>query len=414
MRNIFANLGVLFVSCLVGLFLCEVSLRLFYPKYRHLADPQIRQDAKRLWTRKPHARSWAYHPDTTEMHPFHHNNLALRQHRNFSEEDLNSAINVGFFGDSFVENLYLAAPYSFTEPLDYLLNKSGQPFNVLNFGVHGYGPGQSFLHYTTFRHVEDLDFVVFAYYHNDLDDLANNALFALDDAGQLVQARVPPSSRWVRLLSRLHLFYLLSDGSERFSAFIEERGITRERSEDVKEQRYEQERSPSNGTRGSISWAVFQQLLRRWKQMVESNGGNFYVMMPLDSPVPPFLAAVLAEEDIEMIDLYDCLGNADPAHTRRQWRLSPYRFKNNGHLNEAGNQEKAVCLYRGLEEPLRLPTLAEAELRAALHRYYAAFEGWMPPNAGGGGGTKPIASQRRPAFGRNMRRWTHWLQSRRI
>ena len=48
MRNLFPNLCLLLVSCAVGLALCEVSLRLFYPKYRHLADPQFRRDAERI------------------------------------------------------------------------------------------------------------------------------------------------------------------------------------------------------------------------------------------------------------------------------------------------------------------------------------------------------------------------------
>ena len=134
MRKMCVNLGLPLVSCLVGLSRCEVSLRLFYPKYRDLAEAQFHQDARRLWARSPCARSRAHHPDTGLSRPLHYNNLALRQHRNFSEADLASATNVGVFGDSFVENVLMNAPYSFTEPLDYLLNRSGRRFNVLNFG----------------------------------------------------------------------------------------------------------------------------------------------------------------------------------------------------------------------------------------------------------------------------------------
>ena len=135
MRNLFANVCLVLVSCVVGLALCEVSLRLFYPKYRHLADAQFRRDAERIYSRPPHQRSYVAHPDTGSSHPFYHNNPALRQHRNFSEADLASSINIGIFGDSYVENIRMAAQYSFTEPLDYLLNQHGEPFNVLNFGV---------------------------------------------------------------------------------------------------------------------------------------------------------------------------------------------------------------------------------------------------------------------------------------
>ena len=171
MRNLFVNLGLLLVSCAAGLVLCEASLRLFYPKYRDLAEAQFHHHATRIWARIPNSRDWAYHPDTFRRHFLHHNNLALRQHRDFREGDLASATNVGVFGDSFVENIRMAAPYSFTEPLDYLLNQSARSFNVLNFGVDGAGPGQSFLRYANFRYAQDLDYVVYVYNHSDLADL---------------------------------------------------------------------------------------------------------------------------------------------------------------------------------------------------------------------------------------------------
>ena len=165
------NLCLLLASCAVGLFLCELTLRLFYPTYHGLVEARLRPHDLRIWAREPNARNWGLHPDTGLPHAVHHNNLALRQDRNFSAADLASATNVGFFGDSFVENVGMAAPYSFTEPLDWLLNQGEKRFNVLNFGVEGYGPGQSFLHYEHFRRAEELDYVFFVYCK--YDDLVN-------------------------------------------------------------------------------------------------------------------------------------------------------------------------------------------------------------------------------------------------
>ena len=122
MRNLFANVCLVVVSCVVGLALCEASLRLFYPKYRYLADAQFIRDAERIWSRAPHQRSYEIHPDTGSVHSLYHNSLALRQNRDFSAADLAAATNIGVFGDSFVENIRLPVQYSFTEPLDYLLN----------------------------------------------------------------------------------------------------------------------------------------------------------------------------------------------------------------------------------------------------------------------------------------------------
>ena len=182
MMPLLRNLGLLLVSCLAGLLLCEASLRLFYPKYVPLAEDRARFDAMRRRANSPNARGKHIHPDSRLRHAYHHNNLALRQHRDFSTIDLAAAINVAVFGDSFVENVRMDAPYSLTEPLDYLLNQSGRRFNVLNFGVDNYGTGQSFLFYKHFRYAEDLAYVFYVYCENDLADLSANQIFHLDDA----------------------------------------------------------------------------------------------------------------------------------------------------------------------------------------------------------------------------------------
>ncbi len=117
MRKMRVNLCLLLVSCGGGLALCEGALRLFYPKYTPLVETHVSRDAERIWGPSPNSRRQARHPDTGAYHSLHHNNLGLRQHRDFSEAALAAATNIGVFGDSFVENVRMAAPYSFTEPL---------------------------------------------------------------------------------------------------------------------------------------------------------------------------------------------------------------------------------------------------------------------------------------------------------
>ena len=116
---------------------------------------------------------------------------------------------------------------------------------------------------------------------------------------------------------------------------------------------------------------------------IEDVSGSFDHLLPVPDQLPEHGQAglsLLAEENIKVIDLYDCFSRHDKEHHRRQWAASPYRLKNDPHLNEAGNQLMAVCLYRFLEEDAELPALSKAKLRAALQRYYAAFGGWMPGN----------------------------------
>ena len=351
MRNVFANLCLLLGVCSVGLLLCEVALRLFYPKYRPLVEAQFRLDARGLFDRIPNSQDMQTHPDTLVPHAVHHNNLALRQHRNFSGADLTSTTNIGVFGDSFVENTWMSVQHSFTEPLDYLLNQRRRRFNVLNFGVNGYGPGQSFLRYENFRYAENLDHVFFVYCRNDLQNLSATGLFHLDDTGQLVRNEGIRETWWAPLIRRLHIPYLILDVSGRWSSF--------------------RQRGPTRDQKNLL--AILVQLIRHWKHLVEHNGGTFSVVLLPNRPEPVF-ADLLTAESVEVIDLYQaCLGDADPAHPQRPWRQSPYRFKNDHHWNEAGNRLAAVCLYRVLEEKMGLPKWSEEDLREALFDYYAAF-----------------------------------------
>ena len=327
------------------------------------------------------------HPDTRLSHSLLHNNFGLRQHRDFEEADLAVATNVGFFGDSFTANIRMAAPYSFTEPLDYLLNLRRERFNVLNFGADGYGTGQSFLHYEHFRFAEDIDHVLYVYTNNDLKEIHVNGLFNLDEELRLVQ--VEPVNRFRGPVSRLHVTYLVLDAIGR-TPFMAEilrgfNGVTGDTRPIVR------------GFVGrelarddlQISLDIFRQLIRRWKNMVEDNGGTFSIVFPpIRLPQSFVVYDLIQAEDIEVIDLYACFNDVDPAHSQISWRESSYRFKNGGHWNEAGNLLAAVCLYRALEDKDGFSRLSEDELQEAVYRYYTAFGGgeFLPSDIIRGGG----------------------------
>ena len=129
---------------------------------------------------------------------------------------------------------------------------------------------------------------------------------------------------------------------------------------------------------------IFRQLIRSWKHWAELNGSTFSVVFPPDQS-HPVIVDLLEAEGVESIALDACFGNHVSAYKERPSSRSLYRFKNDPHWNEAGNQLAAVCLYRFLEENVGLPRLSEDELREALSRYYAAFAGGMPLKTEGGG-----------------------------
>ena len=402
-----ANVALALASCLAGLALVEATLRSFFPKYEHLAAPLFIHDPTLGYVRAPNRRGSMPHPDTGERHPFHHNNFGSRQHRNFSAADLAASVNVGFFGDSFTENRGMMAHFSFTEPLDHLLNvNAGVAFgpsggrgakgegrrriNVLNFGVWGYNTQQSLLRYETSELRGILDHVFYVYFQNDLWE---NQAFQLDDVGRLKWAEPVPSP--FAPLGKLHLSYLALDAVGHLVTHL---ALSERREGDGWVAR--DERLPAafaNAARQGAPdpYAVFRQLLRRFKAAVEGDGASFQLVRLPSTPcgidcrragqggfqlaqLPGTsngfsVATIVAEEGVETVNLQNCFGKLDPTHPHTSWWQSPYRFRRDKHWNEAGNRLAAVCLHRFMANRLGLPSMSDHEVTQALDRYYAAF-----------------------------------------
>ena len=402
--RVVANVALALASCLASLAFVEAALRLFFPKYEHLAAAPFVRDRILGYAREPNRRGSVVHPDTGERHPFHHNNFGSRQHRNFSAADLEASVNIGFFGDSFTENIFMEAQFSFTEPLDHLLNAnvSGgansmtrRGANVLNFGVDGYSTQQSLLRYETWALRGTLDHVFYVFVRNDLWE---NQAFHLDDAG--LPKWAPRPSPFARL-RKLHLSYLALDAAQSLSTdlatwdfhtgnlFREGWWTLHDRGAAVALGKAARQGAPD-------PYAIFRQLLRRFKAAAEGDGASFQLVrlpdtlcgiecrharesgfQPRRLPGIPdgfSVATIVAEEGVEIVNLQDCFAGLDPAHPHTLWWQSPYRFRRDKHWNEAGNRLAAVCLYRFLAGRLGLPPLSDDEVARVLARYYAAFE----------------------------------------
>ena len=298
MKKLSTNLVLILVSLLVGVLLVEVTLRLFFPKYQYAAESQFDQDPKRIWARKAHSRYFRTHPDTGIKHLVSHNNLALRQHRDFNQEDLNTAVNVGFFGDSSMENLRMSSQFSFTEPLDYLLNLGPLKFNTLNFGVDGYGTDQSFLYYQESPLSKELDYVFYIFSNNDIRNIFENNIFVTNEEGFLVRNPIYDSPWWIQMASKLHFTYLVIDLKQRLLVDRDnhdgqnfEKYFFQKESHRVKlgrDKRFRSERATAieqdlkaerenEDLQRTIT--IFRSLLELWKQSVENSGGKFFIVL---------------------------------------------------------------------------------------------------------------------------------------
>lgn len=379
------------LSVAIGLAACEAMLRLFHPRYELAASPPTRTPTFALNLKRTGevdryevTDTWATYvrrrqPDTRVKHLVVHNNLGGRQSRDFPADSLDETVNIAFFGDSQTENLRMPAPYSYTEPLDYLLNAHPaaagtattadtplanlpNAFNVLNFGVGRYGTGRSWLRWRHLPVRRKLAHVFYMVWENDLADLATEVrrgMVRVGQSGEVLEGSVPRPPLWKRLLSRSHLTYLAFDAWHRFAAWrrpVDAFGTVAETTPDGRENKVTTVR-------------VLRELLHTWKREVEADGGAFHVVL-LPSPIPMRWIANDEElrDELESLDLRDCFAAADPPFDYSKWR-----FASNGHWNPKANMVAASCLYRYLEGVLDLPARPNEDLAHARRAYYRAF-----------------------------------------
>lgn len=376
--------GFVLASMAVTLLLCEAALRLFYPKYRYAAESSYTADDTRIWSRNPGSRYQRAHPDTGRLHWVIHNNLGLRQHRDFEVAALEEAMNVGVFGDSFVENLRLPAPYSLSEPLDYLLNRREQPANVLNFGVDGYGTDQAYLAYKEFPQRHRLGHVFYFFCANDVRNVYENRLFRLDENGALVRFPAKKPALWVRVLGKFHLTYLVIEAIERtvyrtqdankridLAAFLEHAKNYHTPEADRIERSFQLNQASEELT---ASLKIIQKVLAQWRDEVEAQGGRFRVVLLPRGPEAQ-AATSFREAGLSVVNLHEAF-NDDLAAERagRSTQLS-----NDPHWNELGNMLAAWQLYDVIAADRGGEARDRGRVREALAAYYAAFDlGWSP------------------------------------
>ncbi len=384
-RSLAGNLLILALALVLSAVLAEMGLRLFHPVYEYAAEFQYDPSSTRIWRNHPGGVEQRRHPDTGDSHWLIHNSLGSHQHRDLSEQQLADGINVAFFGDSFTENRRLPSPHSFTELLDFLLNLQARSFNVLNFGVDGYGTDQSYLAYEELRQSVPMDWVFYLMADNDLENVRQNELFLVDEHGGLIRKPARPTPWYIRIAARLHLTYLLYDvrgrldpsrrglGSDRALLHEEYTYYSwKKRFRTARSQPAEDRDPPSPRATPEDVALVMWRLLDEWQQAADSSAAHFVVAgVPREQEHE--LLSVIAEKH-ETLDLFELF------HSQLDdFEYRDVSFENDAHWNERGNMLTAIVIYRFLEERMGLDPIPEMELRQAVSDYYAAFpESWQP------------------------------------
>lgn len=203
------RLALIAGSLLFTVVLIEISLRLF----PGLLPPGFGVEASRTVEVNPNefgfyqfdpTIGWVGVPNaegtlvTTESETAVHFNSAGLRDDEYTLEKPEGVTRIAVLGDSFTWGYGVEQDENFAAVLEQRFAIEGQPVEVINFGLTGYGTDQSYLIYQEIAHAYDPDIVILAFYENDVLEVANERMYGypkpyyrLDEAGQLTLTNIP-------------------------------------------------------------------------------------------------------------------------------------------------------------------------------------------------------------------------------
>ncbi len=383
-KLILLNLSLLLCAILCGLLIFEGFIRILKPELRDIVDAQFQSHAYRIHANPRNAAYTRMHPDTRGRHAVIYNSLGIRQHREFSPRNVSKKFRIGFIGDSYTENVRMEAPYSFSEPLDYLLNQAGVPAEVLNFGTDGYGTDQVYLQYLDEIADIDLDMVIYMYCFNDIKDILVNRLFDVSADGELQYLPRHKNEVFIKMIRRFYLTYFLMGVFSQYSDLSQSYDPKTIVTKKQKREKYGYAldidiAKPSKKIQPAL--IIFRKLISRLRDETRRRHQDFVVMIvPKEAEKAQEIKRVLQELDIKTIDPISFF-QAQPQEQRE------FYFRNDPHWNEEGNKIAAVYLFKYLAEQLKLTPAGEEFIRKNLFDYYSAFTpthvstSWTQPGA---------------------------------
>lgn len=370
--NFFINLSLFLLSVFLTIVFLEIIIRVTCPKYKYAAEAQFNINQARIFENSKNSKSQYQHPDSNKNHLVIHNSLGFRQHREFSRNKPKDVIRIGFFGDSFTENLRMESQYSFTEPLDYLLNETGKKYEIMNFGTDGYGTDQIYLQYLQEGRQLGLDVVIYIYCRNDLRNINENNLLKLDQKGNIETNRYV-ENKLINIINKLYITYFVLE----HSSFLRNH-VARHQNAILKEgwgkryhfPRYEAVQKDfadgiiTNDVRETLR--IYLTIILQMKQVCDKHNVRFYVAtLPFeqDNAMHDFLV----KNGFIVINFYDEFRKVYPA---QQF----YQFKNDPHWNEEGNKLAAIFLFKFLAKELSINYSGDEFIEQSLYQYYNSFE----------------------------------------
>ena len=183
--------GLSLLLTLVGL---EIGLRLNVADKRGFKPSESVQESRDLIVENVPGKSFVSSGREYAV-AVTYNSLGMRD-KEYATDKSRGVRRIAIMGDSFVEALQVKTEETFVKLLEQKLNQlnDGWQYEVMNFGVSGYGPDQEWLWWrkTARQFKPDLTIVMLS--HNDLTDIKLNQLVSLTAGGLRWQQSNEPAA----------------------------------------------------------------------------------------------------------------------------------------------------------------------------------------------------------------------------
>lgn len=358
------NIKSTLITILIILFIFEFFLRIngrynqAY-KYKYVIS-------KSIFEPQPKTHIVWDHPDLKNNVVNNYDELGVNNF--FFEIDTSKKKNIiGIFGDSFAENIFVFNEYRIDKILQKLFNNK---FEIVNYGVNGYGLDQIFLRYEKYKN-NDLKKIVYIFIENDFRNLYENQLVEYDVNGAL-KFREIKINKFYFILNKIHLSYFflefyyilnamkvygfkteVAEGTikwlqsrdelkQNFSEkFLKESRNQRKRLEDYYASSMLREvidLKPSKET--MLYLKKFNDLLSNLNEIIKRDNREFLIVV---GPRP--IDTVAFKSIVQSIDNYNVLFLEEKFLNIESFAFRDFFFNNDYHWNELGNLYAAKFIF---------------------------------------------------------------------
>ena len=201
------NLLLLISSLFFIIFLFEVFLSIF-GKYQNLTKNNL-SPSKAIYERAHSSKHNYKHPDLNYIIQNYYDSDGVK---NFENKITSKKKNIiGFFGDSFTENVGVNKNFEYSN----ILNQNLENYNIVNYGVGGYSADQVFIRFLKYKH-HDIKYIFYLLMPGD--EVFSTKSEINEDGKFLIYE--PELDLFFKFIGKLNITYFLIDSYYLFKSLL--------------------------------------------------------------------------------------------------------------------------------------------------------------------------------------------------